>query len=55
MRTHGNRKTPKKDSFHIGLDPMVRNKAEKIADKEGISLAEVFRRAVLAYPLQTEG
>jgi hypothetical protein len=39
--------------LQVGLDPEVRQKAEALAEKNGISLAEVFRRALLiAYSLE---
>ena len=43
---------PKRRVFPVQLDPGVERKAKAIAKADGISLAEVFRRAVLAYPLE---
>lgn len=57
MKTYRKDNTPpKKQGFSMGFDPKVREKAEAIANCEGVSLAEAVRRAILAYPLeQTEG
>jgi hypothetical protein len=38
--------------LQVGLDPELRRKAEVIAEKNRISLAEVFRRALLAYQIE---
>lgn len=33
----------------VGLDPMLRTKLERIAGEQQVSLAEVIRRALIAY------
>jgi hypothetical protein len=33
----------------IGLDPSLRQKVERLAEAQGVPLAEVIRRAVLKY------
>jgi hypothetical protein len=49
MTTQSIRRT----QLQVALDPEIRKKAEALAEKNGISLAEVFRRALLiAYSLE---
>jgi hypothetical protein len=45
----------KRAQLQVALDPEVRKKAEELAQRKGISLAEVFRRALLTvYSLEVE-
>jgi orotidine-5'-phosphate decarboxylase len=39
----------KRPQLPVALDPPLRAKAERLAEECGISLGEVFRRALMAY------
>jgi hypothetical protein len=39
----------KRDVLQITLDPYTRGQALKIAKEQGVSMAEIFRRALLMY------